>query len=605
MTSAANVTINAPQTPIINSVASANPSNCGTNDGTITVTATGTNLQYSIDGGTNWANSNLFAGLAAGTYNVAIRNNTGTCVTLYTSNPVVLTAPSAPSITNVASANPTNCGSADGTITITATGGTAPLRYSIDNGVTWQVSNSFTNLSGGTYQIRTANTDTTCIVTYPNVILINKVAPVIANVATTNVSNCNVADGQITITASSTQGAVQYSINGGTTYQPSNVFSNLAAGTYQIRVRNIDGTCVTSAVDAIITAPVAPTYTSVNPTNPTNCGSDDGTITIVATGGTGVTEYSIDGGNTWFANGGNFTNLASGSYYVRIRNANATCEVLNPSNPVILTAPNAPSITNVAATQPTNCGVNDGTITITATGGTGNYQYSLDGTTWTNTTGLFTGLAGGSYTVRVRNDNGTCAVTGQTVIITDKVAPTITNVQGTNPSNCGVNNGTITITASGTGALQYSINGGSTWQAADNFSNLAAGTYQIRVRNIDGTCVQSATDVTLNAPQLPIIDGVVANDPSNCGINDGSITVTATGVNLEYSIDGGNNYQASNIFTGLAAGTYNVRVRNANGTCVVINTTNPIVLTAPNAPAITTVASTNPTNCGLAMVQLV
>ena len=82
--------------------------------------------------------------LAAGTYNVTFVMIDGTCEVAYTSNPVVLTAPNAPSITNVASTDPTDCGIADGTITITATGGLAPLEYSIDGGTTWQASNVFT-----------------------------------------------------------------------------------------------------------------------------------------------------------------------------------------------------------------------------------------------------------------------------------------------------------------------------------------------------------------------------------------------------------------------------------------------------------------------------
>ena len=88
----------------------------------------------------------------------------------------------------------------------------------------------------------------------------------------------------------------------------------------------------------------------------------NGSITISATG-TSI-EYSIDGGTTWTANGGSFTGLGAGSYYVAIRNLGGTCEVLNLSNPVILTAPNAPTITNVASTDPTDCALTDGTITL-------------------------------------------------------------------------------------------------------------------------------------------------------------------------------------------------------------------------------------------------
>ncbi|NJN77265.1 MAG: hypothetical protein HC803_02175, partial [Saprospiraceae bacterium] len=600
-----NVIITAPTQPVVNTVTPTNPTNCGINDGIITVSATGAGaVQYSIDGGINWSNTGTFNGLSAGTYNISVRNAGGTCPVLYTSNPVILTAPNAASITNVASTNPTNCATADGTITVTASGGIAPLEYSIDGGTTWQVSNTFSGLdaSGNPYQIRVRNNGGACVVTGQVVNLTDKVAPTIATVASTNVTDCGVADGTITITASGT-GSLQYSINGGTTWQASDVFDNLAAGTYQIRVRNIDGTCMVSSANVVITAPSQPVITSVTPANPTDCNSTNGTITVTAIPmpiGTGL-EYSINGGLTWQATG-NFTNLGAGSYFVAVRNIGGTCQVLDAGNPVILTVPNAPSITNVASANPTNCGLANGSITITASGGTAPLEYSINGgTTWAANGGSFTGLAGGTYNIMVRNDGGTCQVTGSVVVLTDKVAPTISAVASTNVTDCGLADGTITITASGTGSLQYSINGGTTWQASDVFDNLAAGTYQIRVRNIDQTCVVSSANVTITAPTAPIVNNVAPMNPSNCGVNDGEIVVTATGANLQYSIDGGTNWQASNSFNNLAAGTYNVVVRNAaGGTCEVFSIDNPIILTAPNAPSITTVASANPTDCGSA-----
>ncbi|NJN77569.1 MAG: hypothetical protein HC803_03960, partial [Saprospiraceae bacterium] len=582
--SATNVVITAPTAPAITNVASANPSNCGIDDGTITVTATAGSAatQYSIDGGTNWQNSNSFTGLAPGTYNVFVRNTGNTCVTPYATNPVVLTAPTAPSITNVASTQPTNCGVNDGTITITTQGGTPTLRYSINGGTTWTTSGNFTGLAGGTYQIRVANTDTTCIVSYPNVILINKVAPAITNVAKTNVTNCvpiaiGMADGTITITASSAQGAVEYSINGGTTWQPSNVFNALTAGTYQIRVRNIDGSCTVSNPNVTITAPTAPAITNVAPTNPTNCGINDGTITVTATAGSAAVQYSIDGGTNW-QNSGSFTGLAAGTYNVFVRNTGGTCMVAYATNPVVLSAPNAPTITNVASTNPTNCGVADGTITITSTGGQGATRYSIDGgANWQNSNS-FTGLNGGTYQIRARNANGSCLVSYPNVTLINKIQPVIASVASTDVTNCNVTDGTITITASSAqGAVQYSINGGTTWAQAGTFTGLTAGTYQIRVRNIDGSCVTTSADIIIDAPASPVIASVTPTNPTNCGVNDGTINISATGTTgtLEYSIDGGNNWQASNSFGSLTPGTYNIRVRYDDGTCEVINTSKP------------------------------
>ncbi|NJN77765.1 MAG: hypothetical protein HC803_05070, partial [Saprospiraceae bacterium] len=475
------------------------------------------------------------------------------------------------------------------------------LRYSIDGGATFQVSNTFTGLTGGTYNVIVTNAGGSCPTTYPTVTLVAPVAPVITAVVDADPSNCGVFDGTITITASGT-GSLQYSINGGTSWQASDVFTGLAGGTYQIRVRNITGTCVVSAANVVLTNPVQPIITNVTPTNPTDCGNTDGTITVTATGTS--LEYSINGGLTWQPTG-NFTGLTSGTYFIAVRNTDGTCQVLYNSNPVVLTAPNAPTITNVASTNPSNCGVQDGTITITAGGGTAPLQYSINGGSTFQASNTFTGLAGGTYNIMVSNADGTCPVVGQIVILTTPTLPVIASVIGTNITDCGETDGTITIIASGNGSLEYSINGGASWQPANFFVGLTAGTYQISVRNITGTCQVTGQTVTLTAPFPIVTTGVVFTDPTGCNTNDGTITVTAIGgSNIEYSIDGGTNWQSTPNFTNLGSGVYNIFLRNNTGTCITAYTNNPVILTAPNAPTVTNVASTNPTNCGLVMVRL-
>jgi hypothetical protein len=458
------VTITAPSAPVISGVSSTDPSNCGVNDGTITIAATGASgtLRYSINGGFSFQVSNVFNSLAAGTYNIVVKYSNNTCSVNGATQ--ILTAPSSPSISNIVSTNPTNCGLNNGTITVTASGASGTLQYSNDGGLTWQASNVFNSLAAGTYAIRVRYTGGTCTVSGATQTLTAPVAPTITNIAAANPTNCGVNDGTIQITATG-NGALQYSINNGTTWQSSDLFVGLAAGTYQIKIRNVDGSCVVTGTPQTLTAPQLPVITNVVSNDPSNCGVNDGTITVTATG-TNI-QYSIDGGTNWQSSG-SFTALAAGTYNVAVRNNNGTCLVYDTGNPVVLEAPNAPSITNIASTNPSNCGLTDGTITVSATGGSGSYEYSKDGgLTWGNTTGLFTGLAGGSYPIKVRNAGGTCTVTGATIVLTDKVAPTIATVTPTNPTNCGINDGTITINASGSGALQYSINGGSTWQASD------------------------------------------------------------------------------------------------------------------------------------------
>jgi hypothetical protein len=101
---------------------------------------------YSIDG-TTYQSSGTFAGLTPGFYTVYIKDNRGCISTtgLTVGNTSGLLISSAVS-------TPSTCGNANGTITITATGGTAPLQYSI-NGITFQSSNIFTGVFPGTYTV--------------------------------------------------------------------------------------------------------------------------------------------------------------------------------------------------------------------------------------------------------------------------------------------------------------------------------------------------------------------------------------------------------------------------------------------------------------------
>jgi hypothetical protein len=132
-----------PALPTISSVAKTDPSvtSCPTlNDGTISVTAIGTNLQYSIDNGATWQVSNTFAGLVAGSYTVKVKDNTSTCEVAYTSNPMVLTAPICnlpPTITSAGTATtPENVSPTTPIYTVTSTDpnvGQTPI-YSFETG---------------------------------------------------------------------------------------------------------------------------------------------------------------------------------------------------------------------------------------------------------------------------------------------------------------------------------------------------------------------------------------------------------------------------------------------------------------------------------------
>lgn len=331
-----------------------------------------------------------------------------------------------------------------------------------------------------------------------------------------------------------------------------------------------NGTSCETTAQITVTVANKPLFVSVTPSNPTDCNIQNGSIVINATGA-GSLEYSID--NVTWQPGATFSNLGPGSYNVFARNAGGSCPAAYNGNPVIITAPLQASITNVTSTNPTACGANDGTITITATGGNGPLLYSIDGGTTTQASGNFTNLGPGTYNVSVSNNDGSCEVVGQTVVLTDPPI-SISNVSSTNLTGCGANNGTITITASGgNGSLNYSINGGTTTQASGTFTNLAAGTYNVAVSNSNGSCLVTGQSVVISNPPSPTVSPV--NDFNLCVGSSSqlniqlsepiaSYTITGTGAHTSESING--NSLSMDVSAVLGSNnTYNVILTGASG----------------------------------------
>ena len=143
-------TLNSAGGPVITVVVTTDPLCAGSLDGDITITATGAaTLQYSIDNGVTFQVGNNFAGLGANVYNVIVEDGNG----CQTTQPTTLVDPPAVLITAVVPTDPACAGDLDGDLTITASGGTGALQYSIDSGATFQAGNNFPGLGANTYNI--------------------------------------------------------------------------------------------------------------------------------------------------------------------------------------------------------------------------------------------------------------------------------------------------------------------------------------------------------------------------------------------------------------------------------------------------------------------
>jgi hypothetical protein len=294
-------------------------------------------------------------------------------------------------------------------------------------------------------------------------------------------------------------------------------------------------------------------------------GSNNGAITVSATGGSSGFTFSLNGGV--FQSAGNFTGLAAGSYTVVAKNAGGCTG--SASFTLVATNPCAGVTIAVTATttNPTSMIATNGSISATATGSSG-FSFSLNGGTF-QASGNFTNLASGAYTIVAKDVNG-CTGSALFTLTTPNLCTGITiTVTGTtvNPAPA-TSNGSIAATAAGSTGFTFNINGGA-FQASGNFTNLAAGSYTIVAKDLNG-CTGSAV-FTLTAPNpcagitISVTSVVTANKPCEAA-NNGSVTGTGAGGTAPYtfSINGGA-FQASNIFPGLAAATYSITAKDANG----------------------------------------
>jgi|GEM_PF-2498654 len=261
-----------------------------------------------------------------------------------------------------------------------------------------------------------------------------------------------------------------------------------------------------------------------------------GVITVTASGLNGIYTYSLNGGSS--QNGNVFSGLPPGTYTVVV-----TGQFGNTVStaPVTLSNPPALSInTSVACDD----------VTITASGGTGMFTYSIDGIN-VQSGNQFFNLPNGNYLAYVLDANG-CTTTKQVSIANTLML----SAQINHPKCSGGTDGKITATANG-GPSPYifSLNGGPS-QGSNVFNNLAAGNYTIVVTDNNGCSAASNALVLINPTPLQIVTNVVQN----------TINVQASGGTgfLMYSIDG-INFQVGNQFVNVPNGTYTVTVRDGNG----------------------------------------
>lgn len=546
------------QPTVIAGAMSNTPVSCfGGSNGTATVVASGGTPGYTYSWTPSGGTNATATGLTQGTYTVTITDANGCTRTASTT----VTQPT--QLTVSSTATNSTCGLANGSATATASGGTTTYSYA------WTPSGgsaaAATGLAAAAYTVTVTDANG-CTATSTSTV--NDLSGLTASItAQTNVSCNGGSNGSVTVTASGSTGPYTYSINGGTTFQATGTFGTLTAGSYTVIARDANG--CTFPVSVTITQPSALTGAITAQVNVLCNGANTGSVTVAGNNGTSPYTYAIDG--VTFGASGTFSPLTAGSYTVTVRDANL-CTV---TVPVVITQPAALTASITSQTNNICFGGSAGAVTVTASGGTSAYTYSLNGGT-PQANGTFNSLTAATYTVTVTDANS-CTTTVP-VTITE---PTLVTVSATKTdATCGAPNGTLTATgANGTPTYTYSING-VTFQAGTTFNGLAAGSYTVTVKDANG-CTNTTTISIVDLSGLTASITAQTNVSCNGGSN-GSVTVTATGSTApySYSINGGV-LQSSGTFGTLTVGSYTVTAQDANGCTITVpvTITQPLVLT--------------------------
>ena len=250
---------------------------------------------------------------------------------------------------------------------------------------------------------------------------------------------------------------------------------------------------------------------------PSCSGEDDGNLTFLTSGGQGAVTYQLNGGNVFLSN--SFNGLSAGTYDLLIQDGQG-CEIIQQ---VTLDEP-PEFILSIQNKLNVSCnGAGDGSIDITAQGGTGDLMFGLQPGVYTQSSPDFNGFVPGTYTVYGIDANG-CTAQIPSFNITQPLAIQISITAATNSTCASISDGLIVVLSfGGAGGIQYALNG-IDFQASNVF-NVSAGTYNVTVQDNNGCQVTSANIVIGSNGIEGCTDAAACNFNPNAICEDGSCGV--------------------------------------------------------------------------------
>jgi hypothetical protein len=494
-------------------------------------------VSLGVNGGTpgysyNWSNgasTPTITGLGGGIYSVTVTDSKG--CTAVTAAPV--TEP--PALQLIVQCSDVTCfGDSDGSIGAGVQGGSPPYAYNWGVGI--PPVNFVPNLSAGTYTVTVTDNNgctgtASCTINQPPLLNLS--------LSCYDISCFGYQDGAIGATVQGGTPPVVYSwpqLNAG------GLITGLSTGAYTVSVSDANG-CTDVRICVIHEPPLL--TASLNCTNVSCSGNNDGTATIITSGGTPPLSY------TWSPNvssGSSASNLAPGTYSVIVTDANGCTATDN----CVITAQSGLSI-SMNCVSPTCFGYSDGSVTATV-GGSGNLTYAWSYGNSTNN--MLVNVPAGTYTVSVTDAFG-CA-SSASCTVTDP--PQLVVVLNCSDIFCnGDNNGSAVAGVTG-GVTPYSF----AWysgQTTQVINNLSGGTYTVVVTDFAG-CTASASCTIYEPPAITITLSPV--NPICNGSSTGSVAALVGGGTGPYAYYWNGNLGGPNL-NNLPAGPYTLQIIDSKG----------------------------------------
>ncbi len=518
----------------------------GGQDGNLSATASGGTQPYTYLWQPGGENTAMIQSLGAGTYTCMVTDNKG----CQKSQQMTLTSPPAMQ-TAMQKTNPSCNGAADGSASITVSGGTPAYSYS------WLPTNgasaNLSNLNAGKY-ICTVTDNKGCI-KKDSVQLTDPAA--LQLTLTPNHPVCNNANnGKITATVS--VGTQPYTY----LWQPGSgntaMIQSLGAGTYTCTVTDSKG-CQKSQQMTLNNPPLI--QTSIQGTNPICHGDLSGTADITVTGGVQPYTYLwLPGQQTSTS----LSNLGAGKYLCRVTDAGGCIK----KDSIVITQPEPIRIYGSTSNCYSSSSSCNGRMYYNVVGGTvppgGSaafmVEYFLGSTPIANP---YYDLCPGTYTIKAKDPNG-CLKTA-TAIVPQPTQITI-NFTITNNECDRYRMGKVVANVSSNSTSQFnhfhfdwrSTNPYFTPSYSNVIDRLESDTYTLTVRDMEG-CSTTSTATVTSPPPFKL--NATTTAPS-CGLSNGQITTAPSGGTPPYSMYWSSGHTTTQV-SGFTAGYHHVTVSDS------------------------------------------